>query len=653
MSFRDLKPVFSQIEQDILNKCKTLIEVEDSDIDVKSYFQFVPTATAKNYNQEFFSLVVEEEIDKVIDKYIPVVKTYIEDFHNKNKDISTMSDAASIQMNIKLYNEKFEEIGNIQMTRFSSDEVDKLLIDMRQHLTDANAQYLQTLEDTKWTYISTLLVKIVHPGKKTASQTNSADFKSQLSDDINKTIEQDVTTMLAQDVWFELIRYPQLQPLLLPLVKDSSAFNLFFDQVIETDPEKVKSQLGIFFENEKQEIYDRMIRLLKFFAYRSDNEDENKRLDEAEKQFIDPALGNISLKSEEDIINYLKLRDFGYWKSISEMAYFDISMSDEITCLPSNYQIYYRDYEIVESIVTVINVIFFKINKAKNNDKKLYYTLPAEIKAYNEKLFTDVKPWDFTLVSVQKLAEQFNSLVKLVSDVPPKKEVELIPVEPTAQAEPIEKVEAEPTPAEPTPVEAKPTTTTQVGEVKSEEAVPPTPTEQTSTLEEGVPVEQAEAPVESFTAADCPLTFAVEEIEFNKLPLFSTINKLLMLDSESFWITLADFGSLKPSINFLFELFEAIIVERKIPNARFNVPDSNKYLFSSVVYLCDGSKYSDYEDTEERAIANPFTYEVYTYFLNCTEYTMIFPIIQKQIPVVINTFLKSYDNQSVAILDFC
>lgn len=649
MSFKELKPVFSNTEQQILITAKQLLEQSD----VKSYFEFSSLATARNYNQEYFSLIVEEEIDKVVDKYIPIVDKYISEFHNKNKDISSMTDAVSIQENIKLYNEKLTEFGGLQMTRFSDDKIDSLIVEVKQHLVDANALYVKTLDDARWVHITTLLVKIVHPSKKTGIQTNSPDYQTKISDEINKTIEDDVNNLLSLEVWLELIRYPQLQPLLLPLVNNSSAYNLFFDQQIETDPENVKKQLEMLFTNESQEIVDRFVRLLKFLAYRPDNEDENKRIEEESKKYIDQNLGTVSLKKEEDVINYLAIRDVGYWKSISEMAYFDISMTDEITCLPSNYQIYYRDYEVVESIITLANVIFFKVGKAKNNDKRKYYTLPKEIQMYNDNLFRNYKVWDYTLTSVEKLAEQYNSLVKLVKEV--EQVVKLTPVEP--QVEPVvEQTPAEPQTEQPTPAEEQP------------QVEQPTPTEtpaveqQTSTSVDTPTTEPAAEPTteksatnvtETFSIEDSNLKFAIEEVEFSSLPLFSSINKLLRIESESFWITIGDFGTLEPNLHFLFELLEAILVERKIPNARLSVPDNNKYLFSSVVYLCDGSKYSDYEDTEESAIGNPFTYEVYSYFLSCTEYTLIFPIIQKQFPVVINTFLKSHDNQPIKILDFC
>ena len=627
MSFKDLKPVFSNTEQQILSTSKQLLEQSN----VKSYFEFASLATARNYNQEYFSLIVEEEIDKVVDKYIPIVDKYISEFHNKNKDISSMTDAVSIQENIKAYNEKLTEFGGLQMTRFSDDKIDSLILEVKQHLVDANALYVKTLDDARWVHITTLLVKIVHPSKKTGIQTNSPDYQTKISDEINKTIEDDVNNLLTLEVWLELIRYPQLQPLLLPLVSNSSAFNLFFDQQIETDPENVKKQLEMLFTNESQEIVDRFVRLLKFLAYRPDNEEENKRIEEESKRFIDQNLGTVSLKKEEDVINYLAIRDVGYWKSISEMAYFDISMTDEITCLPSNYQIYYRDYEVVESIITLVNVIFFKVGKAKNNDKRKYYTLPKEIQMYNDNLFRNYKVWDYTLTSVEKLAEQYNSLVKLVKEVQA--------VEPTSVVEPV--VE---------PVE-------QVAEQVIEQVIEPVEQVAEQVVEPQT-TEQVEQPVteqvtETFSIEDSNLKFAIEEVEFSSLPLFSSINKLLRIESESFWVTIGDFGTLEPNLHFLFELLEAILVERKIPNARLSVPDNNKYLFSSIVYLCDGSKYSDYEDTEESAIGNPFTYEVYSYFLSCTEYTLIFPIIQKQFPIVINTFLKSHDNQPIKILDFC
>lgn len=665
MSFKDLKPVFSNTEQLILSTAKQLLEQSD----VKSYFEFCSLATARNYNQEFFSLVVEEEIDKVIDKYIPLVDKYISEFHNKNKDISSMTDAVSIQENIKLYNEKLSEFGGLQTTRFSDDKIDSLILEVKQHLIEANALYVKTLDDARWVHITTLLVKIVHPSKKTGIQTNSPDYQTKISDEINKTIEDDVENLLSIDVWLELIRYPQLQPLLLPLVNNNSAYNLFFDQQIETDPENVKKQLELLFTNESKEIVDRFVRLLKFLAYRPDNEEENKRIEEESKRFIDQNLGTVSLKKEEDVINYLAIRDVGYWKSISEMAYFDISMTDEITCLPSNYQIYYRDYEVVESIVTLANVIFFKIGKAKNNDKRKYYTLPKEIQMYNDNLFRNYKVWDFTLASVEKLAEQYNSLVKLVKEVKPsvvleptpddsqsKPLLEPIPVEPTTEAtteqptsvvsqsepKPVESSTSVDSQSEPTPVETTQSDPTTVELTSAEKTAIDSQTE---------PVEPTT--VETFSIEDSNLKFAIEEVQFSSLPLFSSINKLLRIESESFWITIGDFGTLEPNLHFLFELLEAILVERKIPNARLSVPDNNKYLFSSVVYLCDGSKYSDYEDTEENAIGNPFTYEVYTYFLSCTEYTLIFPIIQKQFPIVINTFLKSHDNKPIKILDFC
>ena len=637
MSFKDLKPVFSNTEQQILSTAKQLLEQSD----VKSYFEFSSLATARNYNQEYFSLVVEEEIDKVVEKYIPIVDKYISEFHNKNKDISSMTDAVSIQENIKAYNEKLSEFGGLQMTRFSDDKIDSLILEVKQHLVDANALYVKTLDDARWVHITTLLVKIVHPSKKTGIQTNSPDYQTKISEEINKTIEDDVNNLLTLEVWFELIRYPQLQPLLLPLVNNSSAFNLFFDQQIETNPENVKKQLEALFTNESKEIVDRFVRLLKFLAYRPDNEEENKRIEEESRRFIDQSLGTVSLKKEEDVINYLAIRDVGYWKSISEMAYFDISMTDEITCLPSNYQIYYRDYEVVESILTLANVIFFKIGKAKNNDKRKYYILPKEIQMYNDNLFRNYKVWDYTLASVEKLAEQYNSLVKLVKD---KVEVEPTPVieEPSTQAEPVVAEQSEPIPVIEEPsTQAEQTPTEQQAEPVVDPTVEPT-------------TEKSETNVtESFSIEDSNLKFTIEEVEFSSLPLFSSINKLLRIESESFWVTIGDFGTLEPNLHFLFELLEAILVERKIPNARLSVPDNNKYLFSSVVYLCDGSKYSDYEDTEESAIGNPFTYEVYSYFLSCTEYTLIFPIIQKQFPVVINTFLKSHDNQPIKILDFC
>lgn len=644
MSFKELKPVFSNTEQLILSTAKQLLEQSD----VKSYFEFSSLATARNYNQEYFSLIIEEEIDKVVDKYIPIVDKYISEFHNKNKDISSMTDAVSIQENIKLYNEKLTEFGGLQMTRFSDDKIDSLIVEVKQHLVDANALYVKTLDDARWVHITTLLVKIVHPSKKTGIQTNSPDYQTKISDEINKTIEDDVNNLLSLDVWLELIRYPQLQPLLLPLVNNSSAYNLFFDQQIETDPENVKKQLEMLFTNESQEIVDRFVRLLKFLAYRPDNEDENKRIEEESKKFIDQNLGTVSLKKEEDVINYLAIRDVGYWKSISEMAYFDISLTDEITCLPSNYQIYYRDYEVVESIITLANVIFFKVGKAKNNDKRKYYTLPKEIQMYNDNLFRNYKVWDFTLTSVEKLTEQYNSLVKLVKEVEPtpvdsqsEQVVKLTPIEESTQAEqPV----AEPVVEQP---QAE-----QVSEPSVETPVE-TPVEQTPVEPPTTEPTPAEPTTETFSIEDSNLKFAIEEVEFSSLPLFSSINKLLRIESESFWVSIGDFGTLEPNLHFLFELLEAILVERKIPNARLSVPDNNKYLFSSVVYLCDGSKYSDYEDTEESAIGNPFTYEVYSYFLSCTEYTLIFPIIQKQFPVVINTFLKSHDNQPIKILDFC
>lgn len=647
MSFKELKPVFSNTEQLILSTAKQLLEQSD----VKSYFEFSSLATARNYNQEYFSLIIEEEIDKVVDKYIPIVDKYISEFHNKNKDISSMTDAVSIQENIKLYNEKLTEFGGLQMTRFSDDKIDSLIVEVKQHLVDANALYVKTLDDARWVHITTLLVKIVHPSKKTGIQTNSPDYQTKISDEINKTIEDDVNNLLSLDVWLELIRYPQLQPLLLPLVNNSSAYNLFFDQQIETDPENVKKQLEMLFTNESQEIVDRFVRLLKFLAYRPDNEDENKRIEEESKKFIDQNLGTVSLKKEEDVINYLAIRDVGYWKSISEMSYFDISMTDEITCLPSNYQIYYRDYEIVESIITLANVIFFKVGKAKNNDKRKYYTLPKEIQMYNDNLFRNYKVWDFTLTSVEKLAEQYNSLVKLVKEVEPV--VKLTPVEPQVehQAEepsseiPVEQPQAEQV-SEPV-VEQQVEESTPTEQQTESTPVEPTPVEQPTTENSTTNV------TETFSIEDSNLKFTIEEVEFSSLPLFSSINKLLRIESESFWVSIGDFGTLEPNLHFLFELLEAILVERKIPNARLSVPDNNKYLFSSVVYLCDGSKYSDYEDTEESAIGNPFTYEVYSYFLSCTEYTLIFPIIQKQFPVVINTFLKSHDNQPIKILDFC
>ena len=128
-----------------------------------------------------------------------------------------MTDAVSIQENIKAYNEKLSEFGGLQMTRFSDDKIDSLILEVKQHLVDANALYVKTLDDARWVHITTLLVKIVHPSKKTGIQTNSPDYQTKISEEINKTIEDDVNNLLTSEVWFELIRYPQLQPLLLAL----------------------------------------------------------------------------------------------------------------------------------------------------------------------------------------------------------------------------------------------------------------------------------------------------------------------------------------------------------------------------------------------------------------------------------------------------
>jgi hypothetical protein len=136
--------------------------------------------------------------------------------------------------------------------------------------------------------------------------------------------------------------------------------------------------------------------------------------------------------------------------------------------------------------------------------------------------------------------------------------------------------------------------------------------------------------------------------------MYTSCRKIMFIEAVSGWITSTDFGKIKPSIEFLYEVIDQILIkgsEGLIRNVRLEAPLNNRVLFSSFAYMCDSVDFQD-EGSMEFDNAFPFGVALCNYIKASSEYTLLFPIIKKNIPYCLNTYVKTKDNTPISILDF-
>ena len=632
-------PTFSAAEELFLDK---QYSIKDVDTFLEFAADFNELSTSESVDTQELSHVVEAPLQEFIDENIPKIEDQIRKFFVDHESVE-FADSHSILELVKEYDHFLKPYVRIQNSRFVNDTIDDFITKLKAQMQDLSDQYELKIVEEKWVYISNLLTMIVCPNKTVANITIVSQ-DSQLTADQVKVIDEKVEQYLTMDVWLELIKHSRLQPLLLPLVDNDSAYNMFFDAVMETDPANIKKQLESYYMSRNESIKYNIKKLIGFLSCRPDSPEEVQQILNDITPFLNEAQ-QIGLHSDSDVTRFLKIRPIEFWKGITEMSYFDINVIKEIKYLPSNYQVFTTQYEIIEGIIALLNIFFDKITIGSSaSDVKPVTANPVTKKTES---FTktdkteELEPTNMFLRHARKMKKQSQNKARETFDNEHKNHMKRM-----MQNKNKERFE--------TPTE------------KLMYSIPKEIVEYDNLLFSDKLWDYSLVSVEQLMKEqqDKMKNFDYKSLSYEIIPLsqyktkhkgmYTSCRKIMFIEAVSGWLTSTDFGKLKPSIEFLYEVIDQILVkgsEGLIRNVRLEAPLNNRVLFSSFAYMCDSVEFQD-EGSMEFDNAFPFGVALCNYIKASSEYTLLFPIIKKEIPYCLNTYVKTKDNKPISILEF-
>lgn len=631
-------PTFSAAEELFLDK---QYEIKDVDTFLEFAADFNELSTSDSVDTQELSHVVEAPLQEFIDENIPKIEDQIRKFFVDHESVE-FADSHSILELVKEYDHFLKPYVRIQNSRFVNDTIDDFITKLKAQMQDLNDQYELKVVEEKWVYISNLLTMIVCPNKTVANITIVSQ-DSQLTTDQVKIIDEKVEQYLTMDVWLELIKHSRLQPLLLPLVDNDSAYNMFFDAVMETDPANIKKQLESYYMSRNESIKYNIKKLIGFLSCRPDSPEELQQILNDITPFLNEAK-QIGLHNDSDVTRFLKIRPIEFWKGITEMSYFDINVIKEIKYLPSNYQVFTTQYEIIEGIIALLNIFFDKITVGSTGE----VTQPVAANPPNltatftpkesfEKSAEELETTNMFLRHARKMKKQSQNKARETFDNEHKNHMKRMTRE---------RFEA---PSE-----------------KLMYSIPKEIVEYDNLLFTDKLWDYSLVSVEQLMKEqqDKMKNFDYKSLSYEIIPLsqyktkhkgmYTSCRKIMFIEAVSGWLTSTDFGKLKPSIEFLYEVIDQILVkgsEGLIRNVRLEAPLNNRVLFSSFAYMCDSVEFQD-EGSMEFDNAFPFGVALCNYIKASSEYTLLFPIIKKEIPYCLNTYVKTKDNKPISILEF-
>lgn len=627
-------PTFSTAEELFLDK---QYSIKDVDTFLEFAADFNELSTSDNVDTQELSHVVEAPLQEFIDENIPKIEDQIRKFFVDHESVE-FADSHSILELVKEYDHFLKPYVRIQNSRFVNDTIDDFITKLKAQMQDLNDQYELKVVEEKWVYISNLLTMIVCPNKTVANITIVSQ-DSQLTADQVKVIDEKVEQYLTMDVWLELIKHSRLQPLLLPLVDNDSAYNMFFDAVMETDPVNIKKQLESYYMSRNDSIKYNIKKLIGFLSCRPDSPEELQQILNDVTPFLNEAQ-QIGLHSDSDVTRFLKIRPIEFWKGITEMSYFDINVIKEIKYLPSNYQVFTTQYEIIEGIIALLNIFFDKITIGSNSTQPPNLTATFTPKESFEKSEDDASTNMF-LRHARKMKKQTQNKARESFDNEHKNHMKRMKMNMTK-----ERFEA--------PTE------------KLMYSIPKEIVDYDKLLFSDKLWDYSLVSVEQLMKEqqDKMKNFDYKSLSYEIIPLsqyktqhkgmYTSCRKIMFIEAVSGWLTSTDFGKLKPSIEFLYEVIDQILIkgsEGLIRNVRLEAPLNNRVLFSSFAYMCDSVEFQD-EGSMEFDNAFPFGVALCNYIKASSEYTLLFPIIKKEIPYCLNTYVKTKDNKPISILEF-
>ena len=631
-------PTFGAAEELFLDK---QYEIKDVDTFLEFAADFNELSTSDSVDTQELSHVVEAPLQEFIDENIPKIEDQIRKFFVDHESVE-FADSHSILELVKEYDHFLKPYVRIQNSRFVNDTIDDFITKLKAQMQDLNDQYELKVVEEKWVYISNLLTMIVCPNKTVANITIVSQ-DSQLTTDQVKIIDEKVEQYLTMDVWLELIKHSRLQPLLLPLVDNDSAYNMFFDAVMETDPANIKKQLESYYMSRNESIKYNIKKLIGFLSCRPDSPEELQQILNDITPFLNEAK-QIGLHNDSDVTRFLKIRPIEFWKGITEMSYFDINVIKEIKYLPSNYQVFTTQYEIIEGIIALLNIFFDKITVGSTGE----VTQPVAANPPNltatftpkesfEKSAEELETTNMFLRHARKMKKQSQNKARETFDNEHKNHMKRMTRE---------RFEA---PSE-----------------KLMYSIPKEIVEYDNLLFTDKLWDYSLVSVEQLMKEqqDKMKNFDYKSLSYEIIPLsqyktkhkgmYTSCRKIMFIEAVSGWLTSTDFGKLKPSIEFLYEVIDQILVkgsEGLIRNVRLEAPLNNRVLFSSFAYMCDSVEFQD-EGSMEFDNAFPFGVALCNYIKASSEYTLLFPIIKKEIPYCLNTYVKTKDNKPISILEF-
>lgn len=632
-------PTYSAAEQLFLDK-QYMIK------DVNTFLEFAADfnelSTSDGVDTQELSHIVEAPLQEFIDENVPKIEDQIRKFFVDHESVE-FSDSHSILELVREYDNFLKPYIRIQNSRFVNDNIDDFITKLKAQMQDLNDQYALKIVEEKWVYISNLLTMIICPNKTVANITIVSQ-DSQLTVDQVKVIDEKVEQYLTLDVWLELIKHSRLQPLLLPLVDNDSAYNMFFDAVMETDPVNIKKQLESYYMSRNDSIKYNIKKLVGFLSCRPDSPEELQQILNDVTPFLNEAQ-QIGLHSDSDVTRFLKIRPIEFWKGITEMSYFDINVIKEIKYLPSNYQVFTTQYEIIEGIIALLNIFFDKIMIGNSTNVS-----PTNIAtASTSESFTKYDGSNNMLLRHgRKMKEQSSNKARETFDNEHKNHMKRQAVNRHKER-----------------FESSSSTSTSTSE-KLMYSIPKEIVEYDKLLFSDKLWDYSLVSVEQLMKEqqDKMKNFDYKSLSYEIIPLsqyktkhkgmYTSCRKIMFIEAVSGWLTSTDFGKIKPSIEFLYEVIDQILIkgsEGLIRNVRLEAPLNNRVLFSSFAYMCDSVEFQD-EGSMEFDNAFPFGVALCNYIKASSEYTLLFPIIKKEIPYCLNTYVKTKDNKPISILEF-
>ena len=346
------------------------------------------------------SEVIEEKVVKIIEQVKPVVKKYIEETLKPlvEIDVNGFQNSPDVSNHMNAIKNTSSIVMKLKNTKFVEESTTELLKDGEAYIVVAEKVKAKLLGEEQFHRLFSLASCFVCRsslinGIRNLSTTNDHTVKSYTS------YGEVLIDHLDMRTYLELIRYPELQFLLLPYDDGdkTNVFNTLFDFATldklsdEEHKTYVKEQLKHYFKSNagQKSIIQRVTDFMTFLSVNYDEEDWSETLNAIRN--------NSSLTESQKIKQVLKLRSPSYWKAVSEMAYTNVSTVNKVTMIPSNSPLLCKDYEIFESVIMCLNLLFNKLS-----EKKSLYSIPKTILNYNKTIFSD-ELWDYKLIKLDGL----------------------------------------------------------------------------------------------------------------------------------------------------------------------------------------------------------------------------------------------------------